>query len=505
MSWIIVIEENELMAHQIEEAVSQIDSQIGFVHFLSSREFMAWIHLLMQKDPKALARIPSLPFRGMVTAVESWRFRDVKLIGKFRKLFVQMGFAVADDELCVVLTGYEVGHAQQKRFEQRSVNNFLHKPFDRILLKQMLEIALTGRHPVKKYHIHNQKTDVQIEMLKEIRLAEVTEIGFQTISDQSIDKMRMAKYYASFLETKQHKSALARALDVQPVPNSKQFRVQMGFFALDQQQSFNLQKMIQAHKITRPLDSISAELGPLGIHFVGHENANLVTNLQPSIERFFHIPIYQHRNLKEFSEWVQAAPSEVTEGSLRSIIFVDNQNFAGDEVESLKNFLKQTENFKPAVYVLSDQIFPEALETELSLTCEDIFYAPFNKSYIVKTLKRAWPKLVAKEELFESHAAIEHQIHVSNPVKVVEVSEAGLVMEYYRELSVGSFREFIFWMPNEIDIPYLLAQCNCSEYDPVKKVYSCHFVFFGLSELQQKFIRLWMLHNYIEAKAEATG
>ncbi len=502
MSWIIVIEENETLAHQIEEALAQIDAQINVVHFLNSKEFMAWMNLLAQQDPAARARIPSIPFRGIITAIESWNFRDVKLINKFRQLFINMGFASANDELCVLLTGYNVDHSHQKRFEQRSINNLLHKPFDRTLLKQMLEIALTGRHPVKKFHIHNLKTEVQIEMLKEIRITELTEIGFQTLSDQPIDKNHIAKYYASFLETSQHKSALASAFEQTAVEGSNRSRVKLGFFALDQQQSFNLQKRIQDHKQTRPLEPKIETPLDFEFVFVTHESTNLAEQIIPSIERFFNHPLRTFKTAAELVNWSKTSPRSANP-SLQRLIFIDSKHLAGNEFADLQVLHKQIENLDAALYILSPRIFPEALEYELSQICEDIYYATFNRSYIIKTLKRAWPSMRTKENIFETHAPLDEIIHVSNPVKVIEVSEAGLVMEYYRELSIGSFRDFVFWMPNEIAIPWLLAQCNCSEYNPSTKTYTCHFVFFGLSDLQQKHIRLWMLHNYIDAKTEA--
>lgn len=500
MSWIIVIEERQEFLREIEETLVQIDPQVKIVSFPRSREFMGWLLLLSQNDPGALAILPTDEFKGLITAIETWNFRDIKLLEKFRGLFVQRKFATSEQEICVVLTGYDTPALDKRRYELRTINNFIYKPFDKLLLKQMLEIAFTGRHPVAKYYIHNLKTDIQIEMLKEIRLSEITEIGFETISDQKVETGKIAKYYADFLETKQHRSALAMAVDNSPIAGTQLNRVSLGFFALDQQQSFNLQKMIQSRKQTRSLPGTKGDAGAYEFIFLHHESQDLCGQIKSSVERFFEHPVTSVKSTDELSKLFKALDEK--KEKRKRLVFVDGVHILNNEVAELTTMKKLSENLDATFYLLSPRIHPEALEFELSSLCGDIYYAPFNKSYVIKTLKRKWPDLRNKEDIFENHGEHPQLIHVSNPVKVVEVSEAGLVMQYYRELAVGSFREFIFWMPNEVDVPVILGQCNYSEPTADKKAFNCHFIFFGLQDVQLKHMRLWMLHNYIENKEE---
>lgn len=500
MSWIIVIEQSQDFQNQIQEALVQIDPTIVVVSFPRSKEFMEWLTLLSQNDPAVTESVPKDQFKGLITAIETWNFKDIQLIEKFRPLFVQRGFATAEDELCVVLTGFDSPGFDKRRYEQRFVNNFLYKPFDKLLLKQMLEIAFTGRHPVAKYYIHNLKTEIQIEMLKEIRLSEVTEIGFETISDQKVDTKKVAKYYANFLETNQHRSALARAFNNTPIPNTELNRVELGFFALDQQQSFNLQKTIQSRKQTRPIPGTKGATELYEFIFLQHENTDLCQQIQPSIERFFEHPSTSVNSLEKLAQLFQTL--EEKKENRKRLVFIDSTHIFGNEAAEVQTLIRLGEKVNVSLYLLSPRIFPEALEFELSALVGDIFYAPFNRSYIVKTLKRSWPDLRNREEIFENHGEWTLQIHVSNPVKVIEVSEAGLIMEYHRELAVGTFREFIFWMPNEVAVPELLGQCNFCEPTADKKAFNCHFIFFGLQDIQLKHMRLWMLHNYIAGKGE---
>ena len=81
------------------------------------------------------------------------------------------------------------------------------------------------------------------------------------------------------------------------------------------------------------------------------------------------------------------------------------------------------------------------------------------------------------------------------------MSEAGFIMEYYREISIGAFREIVLWQPYEIGAPELMSNCNFVEEASGKMgTYHCQFVFFGMSDYFLKHIRIWIRDNYILSK-----
>jgi len=495
MGWVSIVEPNDGVFKQIDETLHQIDPTILTMRSLSLAQLSQWLEQYEKAVPEATALLPAGPFKGLIVAVDEWTAKDIDQFEKIPGLLVRLLISPKPEDFFVVLTGYKTSEIAKKRFQKPEVNNFLAKPFDNLMLKQMLEIAITGRKKIAKYHIHNFKIDLTIEMLKEIRLKEVTEIGFQTESDQKIELGRIAKYYADFLETNQHRSAFARPTSVVEIPGSPVCRVNLTFFALDNQQSLNLQKMIQAKKRKRPLPVTPGHRVKYEFLFVDDEKNKLGAEVRPSIERFFDHQIDTIRSLTEIDGVFKKHDAAHRP---HMILFLDTAQAAGDEVGTCQSIHQANSNV--AIFLLSSKIFPEAKEFELSQFCEDIFYAPFNRSHIIKTLKRKWPDLRAKDEIFENHDEMERVIHVSNPVKIVEVSEAGLVMEYYRPLPVGSFRQFILWMPDEINVPVILGQCNFVESKPGGKTSLCHFVFFAAEDVHTKHIRRWMLHNYIEKK-----
>lgn len=499
MGWVLVIEENQSILTEISEAVVVIDPKAALVVFPDSHSFLKWMEGVQAQDPELEPPLPKDKFLGLITATETWKFKDVRLIGKFKALFVQKGFAKSEDEIFVLFTTYETPQFQKKRFEYRSVNNVIFKPFDKLILQQMVHTAFQGRKALKNKFTHTLKARSEIEMLKEIKLIGIGELSFQTESRLTLQAGATAKYYADFLETRQHRSALAQVLSFEK-PEGREFgRVELRFFALDQAQSFNIQKLSQKDRQRRPLNYVTSVGPDFEFIFLRKEDSSLCDEVHPSIERFFEHKVTSVDSLNDLN----AALVERDESAVKRFVFVDLGHVAGNEVQELDSILNAHASKNIGVCLLSPSILPETLEWELSSRIEDIFYSPFNRSYIVKSLKQKWPGLIAREELFESRHDTEQMIYASGAVKLVEVSEAGLLIEYHREIRLGSFREFHFTMPDETEVPELLAQCNFTAKSTDGKGFHCHFVFFGLRDHELKFIRRWMLNYYVAEKQKA--
>lgn len=501
MGWVLVIEENQAIFDEIKDALAQIDSKAELVRFHDSWAFLDWMQKLQDQEPELDPPRPADPFLGIVTSTETWRFKDVKLIGKFKALFVQKGFAKSEDDIFVLFTAYESPNFQKKRFEYRSVNNIIFKPFDKLVLLQVLDVAMKGRTALKNRFAHTAKSNAEIEMLKEVKMTAIGELGFRTESHQVLQPGVIAKYYADFLETRQHRSALAQVIAFEKPPEKEFGAAELRFFALDQSQSFNIQRMAQKEGHQVLLDPAGENRDAFEFLFVKTKNDSLCVEIQPSVERFFDHDVNAFASLEEVSHFLAAAPAD----SRRRFVFIDHALIAGNEVQEIDVLLGSHAGKNLSLCLLCSRILPETLELELSSRCEDVYYAPFNRSYIVKSLKLKWPELKNKEDLFKWRKDCEQTIHVSNPVKLVEISEAGLVMGYHREIRLGSFREFHLLLPNENEIVPLMAQCNFTAPSTDKKIFHCHFVFFGLRDHELKFVRRWELTQYVGEKQKSGG
>jgi hypothetical protein len=135
---------------------------------------------------------------------------------------------------------------------------------------------------------------------------------------------------------------------------------------------------------------------------------------------------------------------------------------------------------------------------------EDIFENANDSSYVEKKFR--W-----RNGQVQSPKTSEHQIflnsckeiiRVANPVSIAELSEAGLVINYHRSLDRGVFRKFVLSKSAESFIEYL-ANCNFSAEHPTEKnMFQSHFVFFGITDVHLKSIRVWILENYVHSKQE---
>jgi len=175
---------------------------------------------------------------------------------------------------------------------------------------------------------------------------------------------------------------------------------------------------------------------------------------------------------------------------------------AAERWEFVKTSLKSRFGKEAKVLMTSKKDFGDKDERSLGNIVQDIFYKPVDRVYFLQKVKCFFPDLKEKGEKLEIRSILQNEIVKSvNPIKVTEMSEAGLIMQYYRPISIGSFREIVLWQPYEIGAPELLATCNYIEENPAQKgTYNCHFVFFGISDHFLKHIRIWIKDNYILSK-----
>ena len=155
----------------------------------------------------------------------------------------------------------------------------------------------------------------------------------------------------------------------------------------------------------------------------------------------------------------------------------------------------------PTLYLISRS--PQSTETlrDLSTWCADVFYILLEKSYLYKKLITLNSNFSNKEPANIVSQNINRPIKVANPADITEISEAGLVLKYHRTMAIGSFREFILGNFDALDNPEVLGTVNFHEPAQGEEGgFLNHFVFFGVTDLYLKYIRLWLRESYIKGK-----
>lgn len=163
----------------------------------------------------------------------------------------------------------------------------------------------------------------------------------------------------------------------------------------------------------------------------------------------------------------------------------------------------------PKIIVVSKENFPENTERILSDYFDDILYKTLDPVYLMQKIKVFYPALSERvEKVKYSTVSTQEKLKTVNQVKISEISEAGFVMDYYRSLPSGSFREVVLPKANELESPEVLAVCNYveevenKEKDKDKISYKCHFIFFGPTDTYLKKIRLWIVESYVQGKEQ---
>lgn len=137
-----------------------------------------------------------------------------------------------------------------------------------------------------------------------------------------------------------------------------------------------------------------------------------------------------------------------------------------------------------------------------SFLVQDIFVVPVDRNYLVKKLYLAFVERFTWT--VKQFNGTKKEIQSAQQIQIDEISEAGIVFKYHRPLTIGSFRRFYLWTPNELELRDYHASCNYfDEFKEGKNVtYNHHFVFFGMKDFYLKNIRLWVRENYILSKSK---
>jgi hypothetical protein len=322
MRFIYVLEDEQKFQKQIVDAVNQIDPKIQVRFFLNLESFAEWVKELMLKGPQVITqggRPPSwLPpveikpgeIHYLVTVIAKVEFLNAKqipLIKKTRELFVQRQVCPREDPTTFVLTTFEDSAVKIKEYMDASLNNLIFKPFDRLILTQHLIFAIEGRRPPSTFIIANQRINANVEMLKEVKLEAVSDVGFITYSDRKIDKSAASKYYANFFSVEKQKSIMATLQNCQPAPNKEgYFTCAFSYYAASPAQISSIRKKIRSQKsdFNFSWETVCAdkrrESREIGVVFIDEDTATAEELAETLRRRFEKIRISTYKSFNEF-------------------------------------------------------------------------------------------------------------------------------------------------------------------------------------------------------------
>jgi hypothetical protein len=526
MKYIYVLEDDVRIQKELFETLKSIDPSLDIRYFKTLEEFHLWLKNAMTKGAVALPEggshfsddtspepTPAATdeLRLIICKDEMLGPRNMALIRRARDFLVRKKITPADEPHGLIFTAFDSPSFDLKLAEDRIVNNVIFKPFDKLILKQDLQYALTGRHPVKADTVAALQIKSTIEMLKEVQLDAISEIGFTSINNHEIRIGALTKYYSDAFTAKTKRSAFAYCSSCKEIGPEK-FECEFRFFGIDNLQISEIRKhVVSAKKHTT--EEFKNTFAQKSRFLILDENPQAAADFDLVLkERLENAEVFHYTSYGQFMSDAadKDTPHRQEIPEQFDYVIANLQMFEEEQKKRWDNTIKTLEDrakakgvpaIVPDLYIYSKKEIPIDVYRTYSGWVKDILYLPLDKSYFMKKLITNHPGVINKNPVTVNRLIEEFVLQVANPVETAEISEAGLVLKYYRGIGIGSFREFVFWLPDELETPEIIATCNFTEQDKSNPaVFLNHFVFFGVKDLHLKHIRLWTMNAYIKSK-----
>lgn len=528
MKFIYILEDDERTQKDLFETLKNIDPKLAIRFFHSLAEFHEWLKISVSEGAMALATggkpyredtgppiepSSSHELRLVIAKNEFMGIQNIGLIKRARDFFLRKKMCSAQEPTALILTAFDSPDFDISLAEERIINNVIFKPFDKLILRQHLEYALTGHHPVTSTAVASMQINSTIEMLKEVSLNSISEVGFTTVNNHAIRIGALTKYYSDSFTTDSKKSLLAYCHSCKEL-GPEQYLCEFLFFGADNQQVSQIRRNILQNK-SHTTEAIQQSSDLKKRILIMDEDVPLSLDQKTFLsERFSNSEVYTYSNygqlLADLAD--KDTPNRQMLPVEFDIIFTNYELFEIEKQkkwEQLQQYLKdrckahQTEmTVPPELYFISKKRLQIDEVKSLSSWVKEIFFTPLDKTYISKKLLKTHADLGNKAEVAIAHQKDNNPLKVANPVEITQISEAGLILKYYRQMSIGAFREFILWRPEELETPEIIGTVNYTEKDKGGgDHYLNHFVFFGMKDYYLKHIRLWLREAYIKNKS----
>ncbi len=400
-------------------------------------------------------------------------------------------------EAIICFTAYDAPTVNRKNILNLAVFNLLYKPYDPLILKESLNMALkaseNGKEEIKALEIKPQASTALVGLLKEVDILSICDLGFVTQNDTAIPLNTFSKYYSRLFSHEKKQSVWAQCIQSEPVPNMPDtFINKFHFVGIEAPVLMKLRKYLLEHKTERIKKNVwsfsdSSQKRSLTIAVIdtAESQAHLKTDIE---ERFKNVTV----DILNFD------PDKQNEPYATPYDCVINLN-------PLLGPQALLTMFKPGIVPLlfSDATITDDQFKELLPVYRDIFRQPLDRSYFYKKLKVLLPDLQCVEISDVINIASSEKLKAANLVKISEICELYLIFSYHRELPKQSYREFVFITEDENQMIQLPAFCSFAQKAAAEPgssgvSFTHQFTFWGTTDFHLKQIRLWLLHNYIE-------
>lgn len=249
MDYAFVLEDDQLYRKQIENALKEINPLLGLKYYANLEEFYNWMKEIIAQgtaawaeEEKDTSRVRLIVLRGEFLGVEK-----LDLLNKVKELFVRKGMCTDEEPVAFVLTAFEDPGFQIEKYQKPFVFNVIFKPFDELILREHLSYALAGRLAPSEFSLSYQEANTEVEMLKNVEIESLSDIGFTSRSHKPFEVGYISKYYGESFVGENLNSVFARLARCLPHPeNPKEYELEFHFFSNEPSQISNIRKRVRS-------------------------------------------------------------------------------------------------------------------------------------------------------------------------------------------------------------------------------------------------------------------
>ena len=244
--------------------------------------------------------------RLLIADVDATCKIDQELWQKFLHKIRQQDSGASPSPLRFLYTSFVKNEEFNPRdYHSELVYNILIKPYDPTLVEQILLLALNPPGPLKVNELYQQKQPAVVELIKDIEIDRLTELGFRTQSRRPIDINKAARYYGKIFETGAHNSVFAYCYNNYEVTKDPpQYLSSFSFLGISKEQLSAVRRTLQGspHKTEYPFSSStpdSATGQPLSALLLT-QDANFAAQLDSFIkEKFNNLNLHWYKSLAQ--------------------------------------------------------------------------------------------------------------------------------------------------------------------------------------------------------------
>lgn len=482
MSKVLVIDRDPKSIDEIKKALLSINPSHKIESFTKFEELEQTYKNLSETDQNTYFSFDLIIFDYSLIEASQWElvFTNIKKRNT--------------NEVIFCFTTFDNAAVNRKHILNLHAHNIFYKPFDALILKESLNIALKNNLAVKPLEMKEQTTQSYVAILKEVELVSICELGFVTMNERAIERYSFSKYLSELFYHGKKQSVWAQCIMSIEVPNKPGFFInKFQYVGIETGSLMNLRRYLQDNKHKR----INSDVWNLtGGNKSQTVNIALIDNKEEKLNKMKSDLASRFTNVKVDFLKIDSSNSNKKFATNYDCIINLNSEIKIEEIKSRFN-----EN--AILFLIANKPIGENELKKLQPDYSDIFNHPFDRSYFYKKIKIFVQDLQYTEPTELLNLNTSEKLKAINMVQLSEICELYLNFTYHRELPKGTFREFAFIGEDENQIVELPGFCSFAEKSKIIKEKSGQeffhqFIFWGMTDHYLKQIRMWLLSNHIQ-------